>query len=65
MIWWGRDVRVHVSTCARAHVFVWVCQRIHGAHVWVKAGEHDAPLAGHLQNAGQDDVQERVHVEIR
>ena len=55
----------HVCTCARAHVFVCVCQHIHGAHVWVKAGEHDATLAGLLQNAGQDDVQERVHVEIR
>lgn len=37
---------------------------LHGADVRVEAGENDAPLAGFLQHAGQDDVQVGVHVEV-
>ena len=54
-----------LRVCVCVPACVHVCQRIHGAHVRVEAGEHDTALAGHLQDAGQDDVQERVHVEIR
>lgn len=36
----------------------------HGADVRVEAGEDDASLSSFLQNAGQDDVEIGVHVEV-
>lgn len=36
----------------------------HGANIWVKTGEDDASFSRFLQNAGQDGVQEGVHVEV-
>lgn len=36
----------------------------HCADVWVEAGEDDASLPTFLQNAGQDGVQEGIHVEV-
>lgn len=37
---------------------------LHCADVWVEAGEDNAAVAAVLQYAGQDDVQEGVHVEV-
>lgn len=37
---------------------------LHYADVWVEAGEDNAAVAAVLQYAGQDDVQEGVHVEV-
>lgn len=37
---------------------------LHDADVWVKAGEDNAAVPAILQDAGQDDVQEGVHVEV-
>lgn len=36
----------------------------HGADIRVEGGEDDASFASFLQNAGQDDVEEGVHVEV-
>lgn len=36
----------------------------HGADVGVKAGEDDTSFAAFPQHAGQDDVEEGVHVEV-
>ena len=41
-----------------------VVRSLHGADVGVEAGEHDASPASFLQHAGQDGVQEQVHVEV-
>lgn len=37
---------------------------LHYADVWVEAGEDNAAVAAVPQYAGQDDVQEGVHVEV-
>lgn len=37
---------------------------LHDADVWVKAGEDNAAVPALLQDAGQDDVQEGVHVKV-
>lgn len=42
--------------------FIHLC--LHGADIWVKAGEDYSPFAAFLQNTGQDDVEVAVHVEV-
>lgn len=40
----------------------WLC--LHCADIWVKAWEDNAPFPSFLQNTGQDNVEEGVHVEV-
>lgn len=38
---------------------------LHGANVWVKAGEEYPSFTAFLQNTGKDDVEVGIHVEVR
>lgn len=46
-------------------IFILSCQLcLHRADIWVEAGEDDAPFSASLQNTGQDDIEEGIHVEV-
>lgn len=55
---------VHLDRCScNGNVSCPSC--LHGADVWVKAGEEDPSFSTFLQNTGKDDVEVGVHVEVR